>query len=69
MDNLIMDTDSYKASHFLQYPPYTEGMFSYKAGRLDLIRTPEGYRTLALKGSAPGADSQLVTVFENGQVL
>ena len=33
MDNLIMDTDSYKSSHFLQYPPHTEGMFSYIESR------------------------------------
>lgn len=38
MDNLILDTDSYKASHYLQYPPGTEGMFSYiesRGGRYD----------------------------------
>lgn len=27
--NLILDTDSYKASHWLQFPPNTTGMFSY----------------------------------------
>jgi Nicotinamide phosphoribosyltransferase, N-terminal domain len=27
--NLIMDTDSYKASHWLQYPPQTTAMYSY----------------------------------------
>ena len=26
--NLLLDTDSYKASHFLQYPPGTEGMYA-----------------------------------------
>lgn len=38
MDNLILDTDSYKASHAYQYPPKTEGMFSYiesRGGRYD----------------------------------
>ncbi len=31
--NLILDTDSYKASHFLQYPPNTTYMFSYLESR------------------------------------
>jgi nicotinamide phosphoribosyltransferase len=31
--NLILDTDSYKASHFLQFPPGTTGMFSYLESR------------------------------------
>ena len=28
-DNFILRTDSYKASHFLQYPPNTTAMYSY----------------------------------------
>lgn len=38
MDNLLLDTDSYKASHFLQYPPGTTSLFSYlesRGGRYD----------------------------------
>lgn len=31
--NLLLDTDSYKASHFLQYPPNTTGQFSYLESR------------------------------------
>jgi nicotinamide phosphoribosyltransferase len=31
--NLILDTDSYKASHWLQYPPHTTGMYSYLESR------------------------------------
>jgi nicotinamide phosphoribosyltransferase len=31
--NLIMDTDSYKASHWLQYPPQTTAMYSYLESR------------------------------------
>jgi nicotinamide phosphoribosyltransferase len=31
--NLILDTDSYKASHFLQYPPNTTAMYSYLESR------------------------------------
>jgi nicotinamide phosphoribosyltransferase len=31
--NLLLDTDSYKASHWLQYPPGTDGMFSYVESR------------------------------------
>lgn len=31
--NLLIDTDSYKASHFLQYPPNTAGQFSYLESR------------------------------------
>lgn len=37
-DNLILNTDSYKASHWLQYPPGTEATFSYvesRGGRYD----------------------------------
>ncbi len=37
-DNLILNTDSYKASHWLQYPPETTGVFSYvesRGGRYD----------------------------------
>jgi len=37
-NNLILDTDSYKASHWLQYPPGTTSMFSYlesRGGRYD----------------------------------
>lgn len=33
MDNIIIDTDSYKASHHLQYPPKTTGMYSYVESR------------------------------------
>ena len=33
MDNILIDTDSYKASHFLQYPPNTTGMYSYVESR------------------------------------
>ncbi|GAB3032525.1 nicotinate phosphoribosyltransferase [Oleiagrimonas citrea] len=38
LDNLILDTDSYKASHWLQYPPHTDGTFFYvesRGGRYD----------------------------------
>lgn len=31
--NIILDTDSYKASHWLQYPPNTVSMFSYLESR------------------------------------
>jgi nicotinamide phosphoribosyltransferase len=31
--NLILDTDSYKASHWLQFPPNATGMFSYLESR------------------------------------
>lgn len=33
MHNLILDTDSYKASHYLQYPPGTVGLFNYLESR------------------------------------
>jgi nicotinamide phosphoribosyltransferase len=33
MNNLILMTDSYKASHFLQYPPGTTRMYSYLESR------------------------------------
>lgn len=38
MDNILIDTDSYKVSHWLQYPPKTTGMYSYvesRGGRYD----------------------------------
>lgn len=31
--NLLLDTDSYKASHWLQYPPGTDSIFSYVESR------------------------------------
>ena len=31
--NLLMRTDSYKASHWLQYPPNTQTVFSYVEAR------------------------------------
>lgn len=31
--NIILDCDSYKSSHYLQYPPNTESMFSYVESR------------------------------------
>lgn len=33
MSNLILDTDSYKASHYLQYPPGTTNLFNYLESR------------------------------------
>lgn len=33
MENLLLMTDSYKASHYLQYPPNTQAMFSYMESR------------------------------------
>lgn len=33
MHNIILDTDSYKASHFLQYPPKTTHIYSYVESR------------------------------------
>lgn len=38
--NPILNTDSYKASHWLQYPPKTEGVFSYiesRGGKYDKL--------------------------------
>lgn len=32
-ENLLLDTDSYKAGHYLQYPPGTDSMFSYIESR------------------------------------
>jgi nicotinamide phosphoribosyltransferase len=33
LSNIILNTDSYKASHWLQYPPQMDGMFSYVESR------------------------------------
>src|SRR5581483_294412 len=33
LDNLILNTDSYKASHWLQYPPETDATFFYVESR------------------------------------
>ena len=38
LSNPILNTDSYKASHYLQYPPGASAMFSYiesRGGRYD----------------------------------
>jgi nicotinamide phosphoribosyltransferase len=38
MENILIDTDSYKYSHFLQFPPKATGMYSYlesRGGRFD----------------------------------
>ena len=32
-DNILLDTDSYKLSHWKQYPPKTTSMFSYVESR------------------------------------
>src|SRR6185437_16605677 len=32
-ENVILDTDSYKASHWLQYPPDVTSMYSYFESR------------------------------------
>jgi nicotinamide phosphoribosyltransferase len=32
-NNIILNTDSYKASHFLQYPEKTQNVFSYIEAR------------------------------------
>src|ERR1035437_6227972 len=32
-ENLILDTDSYKSSHWLQYPPGTQAAFNYLESR------------------------------------
>jgi len=41
--NIILNTDSYKSSHFLQYPPGTEGITSYIESRQD-FHNLEGMR-------------------------
>ena len=33
LDNLILNTDSYKVSHWVQYPPGMDAMFSYIESR------------------------------------
>ena len=33
LSNPILNTDSYKASHYLQYPPEASAMFSYIESR------------------------------------
>lgn len=33
LDNLLLNTDSYKASHWLQYPPGTDASFFYVESR------------------------------------
>ena len=32
-ESILFDTDSYKSSHYLQYPPNTTSMFSYIESR------------------------------------
>ena len=45
-ENYLFDTDSYKASHYLQYPPKTTGMFSYIESR----GSDEGYNQTVFFG-------------------
>ncbi len=33
LNNLLLDVDSYKSSHWLQYPPKTQTVFSYIESR------------------------------------
>ena len=33
LNNLLLNTDSYKASHWLQYPPGTDATFFYVESR------------------------------------
>lgn len=53
--------------------PVTSGMKKSKAGRLDLVLTSTGYRTVDRNAGGwdglPHLQSQLVTVFENGELL
>jgi nicotinamide phosphoribosyltransferase len=45
-ENYLFDTDSYKASHYLQYPPETTSMFSYIESR----GSDEGYKATVFFG-------------------
>lgn len=45
-ENYLFDTDSYKASHYLQYPPNTSSMFSYIESR----GSDEGYEKTVFFG-------------------
>lgn len=45
-ENYLFDTDSYKASHYLQYPPKTSSMFSYIESR----GSDEGYEKTVFFG-------------------
>ena len=50
--------------------PVTDTVKASKKGRLDLIKTGSGYKTVSLaRGEIAAHNSELVTVFENGQVL
>ena len=49
--------------------PVTDPRKTSKAGVLDLIRTDEGYRTVALPQPGRHPDSVLETVFENGELM
>jgi len=52
-DNIILDVDSYKVSHFLQYPPNTEYISSYTVRIADAV----------------GRKKVLVPVYKDGKVL
>jgi nicotinamide phosphoribosyltransferase len=49
--------------------PITDHGKKSKAGRLDLIKTSDGYRTVRIDHQAQHAESVLQTVFEKGDIL
>ncbi len=48
--------------------PVTDAGKRSKGGRLDLIRTADGFETIALEGNELRADSAMVTVYDHGRI-
>ena len=60
LENIILATDSYKVSHYKQYPPGTEKVYSYFRGRVRGVLA----RTESVPG-APGAGRKHSAPFSN----
>ncbi len=80
--NIILNTDSYKTSHWLQYPPNTETVFSYiesrggkydsgkrsKKGRITLYQDADGNIFTGKRDEGNGDADLLKTVYFNGKI-
>ena len=53
LNNLLLNTDSYKASHWLQYPPGTDATFFYVESRGGLYDRTLFYGLQAITGPSP----------------
>jgi nicotinic acid phosphoribosyltransferase len=75
LNNLLLNTDSYKASHWLQYPPGTDATFFYVESRGGLYDRTLFYGLQAtlkeylVKPITHADVDEAVTVLENGHLV